>query len=130
MEWILAGVSLAWGVLGLLAGWTVYTRRLEIAERGRRFAGGFVHRVLENKYYVDEAYEAAFIRPGYGLSRRVLWKWIDAGFIDGLLVNGSALLVSVVGMVLRLFQNGMVRFYAWSITVGLAVFVLYLSFSG
>ena len=129
MEWILAGASLAWGVLGLLAGWVVYTRRLEIAEAGRRAAGGLLHRVLENKYYVDEAYEGAFIRPGYRLSRTVLWKGVDAGLIDGLLVNGSALAVAVVGSVLRLFQNGLVRFYAWSITIGLAVFALYLVFS-
>ncbi len=130
MEWILAGASVAWGVLGLLLGLFVYTKRLDVAEGGRRFAGGFVHRVLENKYYVDEAYEGAFIRPGFRLSRTVLWKWIDAGLIDGVLVNGSALVVAVTASILRLFQNGMVRFYAWSITVGLAVLALYLSFSG
>ena len=129
MEWILAGASLAWGLLGLLLGWIVYTRRLGVAEAGRRFAGGLVHKVLENKYYVDEAYEGAFIRPGYRLSRSVLWKGVDAGLIDGLLVNGSALVVAVTASILRLFQNGNVRFYAWSITIGLAVFVLYLSFS-
>jgi len=55
---------------------------------------------------------------------------VDAGLIDGLLVNGSALVVAITGSVLRLFQNGMVRFYAWSFTIGVTVFVLYLSFSG
>ncbi|MCP4570730.1 MAG: NADH-quinone oxidoreductase subunit L [bacterium] len=130
MEWILAGASLAWGILGLLLGWLVYARRLGVAEGARRLAGGFPYRLLEHKYYVDEAYEATFIRPGYRLSKTVLWKWIDAGLIDGILVNGSALVVAVVGSVVRLFQNGMVRFYAWSITVGVTVFVLYLCFSG
>jgi len=129
MEWILAGASLAWGLLGLLLGWVVYTRRPGVAEAGRRFAGGFPYKVLENKYYVDEAYEGAFIRPGYRLSRSVLWKGVDAGLIDGLLVNGTALVVAVTASILRLLQNGNVRFYAWSITVGLTVFVLYLSFS-
>jgi len=130
LEWILAGASLAWGILGLLLGWVVYMRRLGLAEGARRLAGGFPYRVLENKYYLDEAYEATFIRPGYRLSRSVLWKGIDAGLIDGLLVNGSALAVAVLGSLVRLFQNGMVRFYAWSITAGLTVFVLYLCFSG
>ncbi len=55
---------------------------------------------------------------------------MDAGLIDGLLVNGTGFAVAIVAAVLRLFQNGMIRFYAWSITIGLAVFVLYLSFSG
>jgi NADH-quinone oxidoreductase subunit L len=125
MEWILAGASLAWGILGLVAGWFVYARRVDVAEGARRLAGGFPHRLLEHKYYVDEAYESAFIRPGFRLSRTVLWKWIDAGIIDGLLVNGTALVVAVLGSIVRLFQNGMVRFYAWSITAGVTVFVLY-----
>ncbi len=130
MEWFLAIASLVWAVLSLTAGWFVYTRRVDIATAARKLAGGFPHKVLENKYYVDEFYEGTFIRPGYRLSRNVLWKVVDAGLIDGLLVNGSALAVAVVGSLLRLFQNGMVRFYAWSITIGLSVFVLYLVFSG
>ncbi len=130
MEWTLAGASLAWGILGLGVGWFIYTKKLATADSFKKFAGGFPHRVLLNKYYVDEGYEAAFIRPGFRLSKTVLWKVIDAGVIDGLLVNGAALVVAVVGSVLRIFQNGMVRFYAWSFTIGVTVFILYLSFSG
>ncbi|MBU8870097.1 MAG: NADH-quinone oxidoreductase subunit L [Gemmatimonadales bacterium] len=130
IEWILAGASLAWGILGLSLGYFVYTRKVSIAESFRRLGGGFPHKVLLNKYYVDEGYEAVFIRPGFKLSKSILWKIVDAGLIDGLMVNGSALVVAVLGSVLRIFQNGMVRFYAWSFTIGVAVFVLYLSFSG
>jgi len=130
MEWILAGASLLWGLVGLTLGWFVYLRRTSVADGFRTMGGGFVHRVLLNKYYVDEAYEATVIRPGYRLSRTVLWKGVDAGIIDGLLVNGSALVVAIIGSVLRIFQNGMVRYYAWAFTIGVTVFVLYLSFSG
>jgi NADH-quinone oxidoreductase subunit L len=130
MEWILAGASLAWGLLGLGLGYIVYMKKISIATSFRNLAGGFPHKVLLNKYYVDEAYEGTFIRPGYLLSKNVLWKIVDAGLIDGLLVNGSALVVAITGSMLRLFQNGMVRFYAWSFTIGVTVFVLYLSFSG
>jgi NADH-quinone oxidoreductase subunit L len=130
LEWILAGASLAWGLLGLLLGWLVYARRTGVAETFRNLAGGIPYKVLHNKYYVDEAYEGAFIRPGYRLSKGFLWKWVDVGLIDGLLVNGSAVAVSILGSVLRLFQNGMVRFYAWSLAIGVTVFVLYLSFAG
>ena len=130
MEWILAGASLAWGLLGLGLGYFVYMRKISIATSLRNLAGGFPHKVLLNKYYVDEAYEGALIRPSYLLSKNVLWKVVDSGLIDGLLVNGSALVVAIIASMLRLFQNGMVRFYAWSFTVGVTVFVLYLSFSG
>ncbi|PID78805.1 NADH-quinone oxidoreductase subunit L [bacterium DOLJORAL78_65_58] len=130
MEWILAACSLALGILGLLAGYVVYSRKISVADTFRNLAGGRLHRILLNKYYVDEAYEAVFIRPGYFLGKKILWKGVDAGFIDGLLVNGSALLVYMVGSLVRVLQNSMVRFYAWCFTIGAAVFFLYLSFSG
>ncbi len=130
MEWILAGASLTWGLLGLLAGYLVYARKVGIATTFQKLGGGWPHRLLLHKYYVDEIYEGAIIRPGFRLSRTVLWRVVDMGIIDGILVKGSALVVAVVGSVLRLFQNGLVRFYAWSFTLGVTVFVLYLSFSG
>ncbi len=126
----LAAASLAWGLLGLTLGFIVYSRRTKVADAVRGLAGGWPYRVLLNKYYVDEAYQGAFIRPGFRLSKTVLWKGVDAGVIDGLLVNGSALVVAVIGSLLRLLQNGLVRFYAWSFTVGVAVFVVYLSLKG
>jgi NADH-quinone oxidoreductase subunit L len=87
------------------------------------------HRVLANKYYVDELYEASLVRPGYALSQRVLFRWIDAGLIDGLLVNGSAVAVAISGALLRLFQNGQLRFYAYAFVLGATAFVVYLSLS-
>ncbi|MBK8166328.1 MAG: NADH-quinone oxidoreductase subunit L [bacterium] len=126
----LAAASLAWGLLGLSLGYLVYSRRTKVADTMRGLAGGWPYRILLNKYYVDEAYDGAIIRPGFRFSRTVLWKGVDAGVIDGLLVNGSALVVAVIGSLLRLLQNGLVRFYAWSFTVGVAVFVVYLSLKG
>jgi NADH-quinone oxidoreductase subunit L len=130
MEWILAGASLLWGLLGLALGYFVYMKKTDVAESVRNLGGGWLHRILLNKYYVDEAYDGAFIRPGFAFSRNILWKGVDAGLIDGLLVNGSALTVAIFGSIIRIFQNGMIRFYAWSFTIGVTVYVLYLSFSG
>ena len=129
-EWTLAGVSLALALLGLLLGWWVYARRTDIADSLRRLAGGRPYRLLANKYYVDEVYDAVFIRPGYAVSEKVLWRGLDVGLIDGLLVNGSALLVAIVSAVLRLLQNGMLRFYAWMVAAGTVAFMLYLTLRG
>jgi NADH-quinone oxidoreductase subunit L len=126
-EWLLMGLSLAIAAAGLAAGWWVYGRRPQLADRWRGLGRGLPYRLLANKYFVDEAYDAALIRPGFAFSRRVLWRWVDAGLIDGLLVNGSALAVAVTGAVLRLAQNGMLRFYAWAFAVGATAFVLYLT---
>ncbi len=75
-------------------------------------------RVLENKYFVDEAYDAAIVSPTVGISRNVLWKGVDAGLIDGLFVNGSAALMRGLGWVGSRLQSGAVGTYAWMLVVG------------
>ncbi len=75
-------------------------------------------RVLAHKYYVDEAYEAAVVNPTYQISKRVLWRGIDAGLIDGLLVNGSSALMRGFGWVGSRIQSGAVGTYAWVLVVG------------
>jgi NADH-quinone oxidoreductase subunit L len=80
-------------------------------------AEGF-DRVLENKYFVDEAYDAVVVNPTYQISRNILWRGIDAGLIDGLFVNGSAALARAFGWVGSRFQTGAVGTYAWVLVAG------------
>ncbi|HET7583785.1 MAG TPA: NADH-quinone oxidoreductase subunit L [Gemmatimonadaceae bacterium] len=75
-------------------------------------------RVLEHKYYVDEAYDAAVIQPVVQGSRFVLWRFIDAGIIDGLFVNGSAVAARIGARIGSWVQSGQVGTYAWAIVVG------------
>jgi NADH-quinone oxidoreductase subunit L len=77
-----------------------------------------IERVLEHKYYVDEAYDRAIVKPVVGISRRVLWRGLDAGVIDGLLVNGSGFLMRGLGWVGARLQSGQVGTYAWVLVIG------------
>ena len=77
-----------------------------------------IERVLEHKYYVDEAYDRAIVKPVVGLSRRVLWRGMDTGLIDGLLVNGSGFLMRGLGWVGARLQSGQVGTYAWVLVIG------------
>ena len=77
-----------------------------------------IERVLEHKYYVDEAYDRAIVKPVVGLSRRVLWRGMDVGLIDGLLVNGSAFLMRGFGWMGARLQSGQVGTYAWVLVIG------------
>jgi NADH-quinone oxidoreductase subunit L len=77
-----------------------------------------IERVLANKYYVDEAYDAAFVRPTYRVSRGLLWRGVDVGIIDGLAVHGSAYLARFVGWVGSRLQSGQVGTYAWALVIG------------
>jgi NADH-quinone oxidoreductase subunit L len=87
-----------------------------------RFAG--VYRVLLNKYYVDEAYDAALVQPIKRTSSGVLWRGMDAGLIDGT-VNAVGLVVRGWSAVLRRLQTGSVRAYAMSFFMGVVVMVGY-----
>ncbi len=75
-------------------------------------------RVLTHKYFVDEAYERAIVNPTYQISRNVLWRGIDAGLIDGLMVNGSAAVARAFGWLGSRLQTGAVGTYAWVLVVG------------
>ena len=100
-----------------------FLRRRDVTDRiAVSFAG--VHRLLLNKYFVDEAYDAVIVQPIYRVSDRGLWKIVDAGLIDGA-VNTAGESVSGWSRVLRLLQTGSIRAYALSIFVGVVVILGY-----
>jgi NADH-quinone oxidoreductase subunit L len=80
-------------------------------------ATGFA-KVLEHRYYVDEAYDVAVVTPIVTGSRLVLWKGIDDGIIDGLFVNGTALLARAMGWMGSQLQSGQLGTYAWVLVLG------------
>jgi NADH-quinone oxidoreductase subunit L len=77
-----------------------------------------------NRLYVDDAYEAAVVKPATTLA-------FLANVFDGLL-DGLARLVSAIprflGQWARPIQNGLVQFYALSMALGLAVFLTFVVF--
>jgi len=85
------------------------------------------HRLLTQKFYLDELYETTLIRPVQKASEDYLWRWLDISIIDGL-VNRSAQLAQAISQTVRRFQNGHVRTYAVWIFGGVIVICLYLSF--
>jgi NADH-quinone oxidoreductase subunit L len=91
----------------------------ELASRWKR-----IHRVLLGKYYVDELYDAAIIKPTLNASTNVLWKRMDAGFIDGA-VNRVGQTIRNFAGVLKNVQNGLIRSYATWILLGTAAVLLY-----
>ena len=88
----------------------------------RRFAG--VYRVLLNKYYVDEIYDATIVQPVRIVSEDGLWKGIDVRLIDGA-VNGVGEAIGGLSEVLRRLQTGSVRAYAASLFLGVVLILSY-----
>ena len=75
-----------------------------------------VHRVLLRKYYVDELYDALFVRPTVRVAQ---WcaQAFDLEVIDGA-VNGLAAVIMRGAGLLRRVQTGFVMNYALSMLVG------------
>ncbi len=68
-----------------------------------------VAKFLANSYYLNEAYEAIFVRPLAKLSH-FLWKFIDVAMIDGaVLLTAKASAAS--GRILRTIQTGRLETY-------------------
>jgi NADH-quinone oxidoreductase subunit L len=123
LERTLMLVSSVIAIVGIGLAYFFFVRRPGAADAVAASAAP-VYRWLLNKYYVDEAYDAAIVRPIQRVSDRVLWRTIDAGVIDGA-VNGAASVVSSGGAVLRRLQTGSVRVYAASVFLGVVVIVAY-----
>ena len=74
-----------------------------------------------NKWYVDEAYDKAFVNPTFKIAD-VMWKKVDIAIIDNA-VNGVARGFAWWGWVTRTIQTGQTQNYALGMTVG-AVIIL------
>jgi NADH-quinone oxidoreductase subunit L len=123
LERTLMGVSSAIAIGGLLVAAFIWLQRREIAANmARSFAP--IHRLLLNKYYVDEIYEATIVQPLQAVSREGLWRGVDVGVIDGA-VNGVGAIVNGGSGVLRRLQTGSVRAYAGSLFIGVVLMLGY-----
>ena len=118
-ERLLAVVSVLVALLGISIGWVVFKKRPLLQ----------MPRILENKYYVDEIYDAAIINPILVVSREGLWKLFDVGVIDGLL-HAIAEVVIETGTLVRRLQAGFVRGYAAIILMGALVVIGFFAYFG
>ncbi len=127
-EWLLAGASVAAGLIGLLFAYLLYYKRPELPDRITAKMHGIYMMVL-HKYYVDEGYGAIFVKPLLALSTTVLWRGVDQGVIDGL-VNGAGSASQGVGGELRRMQSGNIRSYAAWVAIGAAAILGYMIWLG
>jgi NADH-quinone oxidoreductase subunit L len=85
-----------------------------------------LHRVVFNKWYVDEIYDTLFVNSTKKLGI-FCWKGFDVKVVDGI-VNGIAKLVGALSSVLRYTQSGLFTNYALTMVLGtvvmLAIFIL------
>ncbi|MCB1778500.1 MAG: NADH-quinone oxidoreductase subunit L [Candidatus Competibacteraceae bacterium] len=76
--------------------------------------------IMVRKYLFDEIYQSVFMRGSRNLGT-ALWKYADAGLIDGVMVNGTARLVGWVASMARCIQTGYLYTYAFAMIIGLLI---------
>ncbi|HUB09496.1 MAG TPA: NADH-quinone oxidoreductase subunit L [Myxococcales bacterium] len=116
--WALYAVAIAVAWAGYALAYWLY----QGGARGvpARLAAAFPpgYRLIANKFYVDEIYQAVIVKPLWGLAR-TLWRLLDQGLIDLVIVRGSAWVVATISAyVLKPLQNGDVQRYAAVMAIG------------
>jgi len=121
-EWMLIGLSVLVAAAGIAFAFRAYLWSPQTATRLRERLRG-AHRMLLNKYWVDELYELTVVRPVYHTAQ-AFWRFWDTKVVDGI-VNGIGITLEGVSAVLRLFQTGFVGTYALLFTLGVVALLLH-----
>ncbi len=147
-EYELMAVSVAVALIGIFLAWIFYLRRPSVPGTLAEKSGG-LYRLLYNKYYIDQVYDAMFVNRTKDLGTTL--GAFDVGVIDGLGVNGAgwvarassslsmvwdswiidgsvnlaARIVWIFSHPVRMIQSGRVSNYALLIVLGVLVFLGY-----
>jgi NADH-quinone oxidoreductase subunit L len=122
-EWVGIVVGAALSIAGIAAAWALYVRRsgqtLRLRDRYRA-----VHDFLANKWYFDELYDAAIVRPAAAFGRfgRTV---VESAFVQGVVIGGATGLVRGGTSFARAIQSGYLRTYALLLIAGLSGLGLY-----
>ncbi|MEW6511465.1 MAG: NADH-quinone oxidoreductase subunit L [Bacteroidota bacterium] len=120
-EYVLMLLSVAAAVGGIFLARRWYLKQRNVPESlSERFSAAY--RVLLNKYYVDELYEATVVNPVVKGSEKLLWKIIDVNIIDGV-VNGTARVIDAIGGAFRRMQTGVAHNYMLVFIAGVVAIV-------
>jgi NADH-quinone oxidoreductase subunit L len=104
------------GLLGIAGAWYFYSVNTTVPARLAKMFPA-LYRFLLNKWYFDELYDAMFVEPAKRFGK-FLWKFGDETIIDGLGVNGSALVAQLSARRLSRAQTGYVYHYAFAMLLG------------
>jgi NADH-quinone oxidoreductase subunit L len=118
-EYLLMVLSVLVAVGGIFFARHIYIHRKELAEKLTDTYSG-IHKLLWNKYYVDEIYDAVVVNPTVKSSDKLLWKIFDIGIVDGA-VNGTAKLIGVISSYTRRMQVGVTQSYAAIFVAGIII---------
>jgi NADH-quinone oxidoreductase subunit L len=116
LEIMLMAISVGLVVAVIIFAWFRYVNRKAVpVSEGTELSAP--HKVLYNKYYIDELYEVLFGKALRWKSE-VFHKILEKGIVDGF-VNGVGKSIEFGGKTLRLVQTGSVATYLFAMVLGI-----------
>ena len=95
----------------------IYLFNIEVAKTCQKIFALPI-RILENKYGMDDLWINGFAAGGVALGKTAA-KWIDTRIIDGIFVDGTAVLIDRTAGLVRQIQSGRLYIYAFAMILGL-----------
>ncbi len=119
-EWGLIAISVVVAFAGIIIAGIFYLKKTEIPDNlVKRFP--FIYKLLFNKYYVDEFYDATIVNPMVKGSEFV-YKHFDLGVIDAA-VNNAGNITNFFGKALSYLQTGLIKDYALIFLLGATILI-------
>jgi len=123
LEWTSTALSLALGIIGIFAAYSLYRRGFAYKENKNP-----LYQLVLNKYYVDEGLTLLLINPILAFARAAT-RFLEGDALDGG-ARGFAFLFRGTSAGLRRLQTGYVRNYALAILLGAVIIVIYFAVKG
>ena len=126
LEWAIMAVSVGGMAISSLLAISMYSNGFgHLANSlGSAFKGA--HRILTNKYYVDEFYDSYIVTPLRDMSQ-FLWKIVDVLIIDGI-VNGVGQAFMLIGGLTSFRMSGSLHRHGMVMIVGIICMLTVLFF--
>jgi NADH-quinone oxidoreductase subunit L len=120
-EYILMAISIVLVIAVIIAAFVLYVSRNNVPSLDEHKYSA-AHRVLYDKYYIDEIYTALIVKPILWLST-FSYAILDLKFVDGL-VSFWGEIVKQCSSVLKHVQNGNISYYLFAMVVGIIALLL------
>lgn len=122
MEVILMLVATLIAVAGIGYAWNIYEKKKQKALEDDEVTAP-THRMLLNKYYLDEIYDAVVRKPVDRISSFLSGN-VETPIIDNA-VDGTGRTAKYFGAQLRLLQNGKLNMYILAMVIGIIALLLW-----
>lgn len=120
-EWKVMGISVIAGFSGIGLAALFYLIKTDIPVKlAQQFSA--IHKVLFNKYYVDELYSFIIVRPALWIAKNILVDITDTRIIEAI-VNGVPKSIGIFSQQLRKIQTGLLQHYAAIMAAGFLIII-------